>query len=95
MVIQQSWCSDHPGQEVYQRLIYKDNNTEERDIFATNMHDETLVTYGPWFRDNYKSLHGHIVVRVYPEGKQYEVYILNDETPELFVNKKFGPYNSN
>lgn len=94
VVIQQSWCSDHPGQEVYQRLIYKDEQTEDRDIFATNMHDETLVTYGPWFKNNYKSIQGHIVVRVYPEGSKYEVYILNDDSTELTVKEKFGPYQS-
>jgi beta-lactamase superfamily II metal-dependent hydrolase len=47
VVIQQSWCSDHPGQEVYHRLIYKDTSLEGRDVFATNMHPETLITYGP------------------------------------------------
>lgn len=94
VVIQQSWCSDHPGQEVYQRLIYKDENEEGRDIFATNMHDETLVTYGPWFRDNYKSMHGHIVLRVYPKGEKYEVFILNDASSDLSVKEKFGPYYS-
>jgi len=94
VVIQQSWCSDHPGQEVYQRLIYKDKNAEGRDIFATNMHDETLVTYGPWFKDNYKSMQGHIVVRVHPKGMQYEVFILDDATEELTVKDKFGPYYS-
>ena len=94
VVVQQSWCSDHPGQEVYQRLIYKDKNAESRDIFATNMHDETKVTYGPWFIDNYKSMQGHIVVRVYPRGNKYEVIILNDDSTELTVKEKFGPYNS-
>ena len=88
VVVQQSWCSDHPGQEVYQRLIYKDKNAESRDIFATNMHDETKVTYGPWFIDNYKSMQGHIVVRVYPRGNKYEVIILNDDSTELTVKRR-------
>ena len=85
MVVQQSWCSDHPDQEVSQRLIYKDKNAEDRDIFATNMHDETLVTYGPWFIENYKSINGHIVIRVYPDGKEYEVLILDDSVSELVI----------
>lgn len=93
VVIQQTWCSDHPGQEVYQRLIYKNDNSESRDIFATNMHPETLVTYGPWFKDAYKSTQGHVVVRVYPKSN-YEVFILNDETIELTVKSKYGPYES-
>lgn len=94
VVIQQSWCSDHPGQEVYQHLIYKEENAEDRAIFATNMHNETLVTYGPWFKDNYKSMQGHVLVRVYPKGDKYEVFILNDDTLDLTVKEKFGPYKS-
>ncbi|WP_411029734.1 ComEC/Rec2 family competence protein [Spongiimicrobium sp. 3-5] len=92
VVVQQSWCSDHPGQEVYQRLIYKDDKMEERDIFATNMHPETLVTYGPWFKDNYKSMRGHIVIRVNPGGEKYKVFILNEATMQ--ITQEYGPYSS-
>ncbi|MFS4457377.1 ComEC/Rec2 family competence protein [Maribacter sp. 2304DJ31-5] len=90
VVVQQLWCSDHPGQEVYQRLIYKDGEMEERDIFSTNMHPETLVTYGPWFKDNYKSTQGHVVIRVLPKGNQYYVYVLEEEN--MAIKQKHGPY---
>ncbi|MGW9687143.1 ComEC/Rec2 family competence protein [Flagellimonas sp. 2504JD1-5] len=93
VAIQQLWCSDHPGQEVYQRLIHKDGETVERDIFSTNMHPETLVTYGPWFRDNYKSLKGHIVVRVAPNGKTFMIYILDETT--MGIKDEHGPYQCN
>lgn len=92
VVIQQLWCSDHPGQEVYQRLIHEDDTNPERNIFSTNMHPETLVTYGPWFRDNYKSLKGHIVVRVEPDGNSYKVYILDEAS--MAIKQEFGPYQS-
>ncbi len=95
VVVQQSWCSDHPGQEVYQRLIYKDSLTEDRVILATNMHPETLVTYGPWFKNNYKSIQGHIVIRVYEEGYHYEVFVLDDTSTELTIKQRLGPYQSN
>ncbi|WP_420320123.1 ComEC/Rec2 family competence protein [Flagellimonas sp.] len=93
VVIQQLWCSDHPGQEVYQRLIHQDDKTIKRDIFSTNMHPETLVTYGPWFRDNYKSLQGHIVVRVAPNGDTFMVYILDEAT--MGIKDEHGPYQCN
>ena len=96
IVIQQLWCSDHPGQEVYQRLIYKGKNTEGgRDIFTTNMHPETLVTYGPWFRDNYKNTKGHLLIRVQPDGKQYKVYVLDETRQDLTIKQVFGSYFSN
>ncbi|WP_136464970.1 ComEC/Rec2 family competence protein [Flagellimonas onchidii] len=90
VVIQQLWCSDHPGQEVYQRLIYQDDEAHDRDIFSTNMHPETLVTYGPWFKNNYQSLQGHIVVRVNPNGKTFKVYILDEAT--MNIKDEYGPY---
>ncbi|WP_165614846.1 ComEC/Rec2 family competence protein [Flagellimonas flava] len=92
VVVQQLWCSDHPGQEVYQRLIYQNQKNNERHIFSTNMHPETLVTYGPWFRDNYKSLQGHILVRVTQNGASYMVYILDEKT--LNIKTTYGPYQS-
>ena len=92
VVIQQLWCSDHPGQEVYQRLIYKEKNAAGRLILSTNMHPETLVTYGPWFRDNYQSSKGHIVVRVEPGGKQYKVFVLDDADQSLRIKQVFGPF---
>ncbi|MDC6367612.1 MULTISPECIES: ComEC/Rec2 family competence protein [Flavobacteriaceae] len=92
VVIQQLWCSDHPGQEVYQRLIHQNDSMEKREIFSTNMHPETLVTYGPWFAKNYKSTQGHILIRIYPKGKEYEVIIINEET--FRVKKVYGPYSS-
>ncbi len=92
VVVQQLWCSDHPGQEVYQRLVYQDDETSSRHIFSTNMHPETLVTYGPWFKDNYKSLQGHIVVRVAPNGSTYQVYVLDESN--LKIKEEYGPYQS-
>lgn len=92
VVVQQLWCSDHPGQEVYQRLIYDGEGMEKRDIFSTNMHPETLVTYGPWFKDNYKSTGGHVLIRVDPGGNLYSVFILDEAT--LKVKQKHGPYTS-
>jgi hypothetical protein len=58
------------------------------------MHHQTLVTYGPWFKNSYKSSSGHIVVRVYSDGNKYEVIILNDDSEGLTVKEKFGPYDS-
>ena len=92
VAIQQLWCSDHPGQEVYQRLINLGDNASQRLIFSTNMHPETMVTYGPWFKKRYNSTKGHIVLRVYSSGSDYEVYILNEENNT--VKKYFGPFRS-
>lgn len=94
VVVQQSWCSDHPGQEVFHRLIDRSEQAEPRAIFATNLFDELKVVYGPWLVNSYKSTQGHILVRVHPGGKTYEVIVLDDSLPETRVKKVFGPYHS-
>ena len=38
VVVQQSWCSDHPGMEVFHRLAAKSANDDSKAIFATNIH---------------------------------------------------------
>jgi hypothetical protein len=77
---------------VYQRLIFKTKDSMNRLLVATNMHNETIATYGPWFKDNYKSMRGHVVVRVKPAGKQYSVYVLEDTNQNREIKHEFGPY---
>ncbi len=77
VLVQQSWSSNHPGEEVLHRMISPATYAGTRDIFATYIHPETVTTYGRWLNDNYRSQHGHIVVRVYPGGDQYEVWVLD------------------
>jgi len=91
VAIQQSWCSDHPGMEVFYRLNDLD---PAPDFFATNMHEATQITYGPWFTKAYKSMQGHVMVRVMPGGDKYYVFVLSDENPKLQVKRRFGPYQS-
>jgi hypothetical protein len=44
--------------------------------------------------ERYKSQNGHIVVRVYDVGNQYDIHILNDRTEEREILAKYGPYRS-
>ncbi|HQQ95850.1 MAG TPA: MBL fold metallo-hydrolase [Cyclobacteriaceae bacterium] len=78
VLVQQSWSSNHPGEEVLHRMIAPSTYSGPRDIFATYIHPETVTTYGRWLNDNYRSQRGHIVVRVYPGGSQYEVWVMDD-----------------
>ena len=94
VLVQQSWISDHPGGEVVHRMTSKKLWQGERDIFATNMLEETKVAIGPWLTNNYKSVQGHIVIRVRSGGDEYMVYVLDDSQEKLLVKDKFGPYQS-
>lgn len=94
VIVQQSWSSNHPGEEVLHRIISPYLFKGPRDIFATYIHQATLDTYGRWMKDNYKSMRGHILIRVSPKGSEYNVYILDDTKVSLPVTAKFGPYQS-
>lgn len=94
VLVQQSWISDHPGGEVVHRMTSKKLWRGERDIFATSMLEETKVAIGPWLTKNYKSMQGHIVVRVSPGGENYRILILDATQVDLRVKGEFGPYKS-
>jgi hypothetical protein len=92
--IEQVWTADHPGHETLIRatspLLYK----EKRDLFATNFMEANHLVIGPLVDRSYRSLQGHIVVRVLPGGRSYYVIILDDSRPDALVKAVFGPYAS-
>ena len=63
-----------------------------RDLFATNMLEANKIVIGALIDRSYKSQQGHIVVRVWPGGKNYSVIILNDSRADMPVKAVFGPY---
>ncbi len=92
VIVQQSWSSNHPGEEVLHRIISPYIYPGKRDIFATYIHEETSATYGRWLDENFMSKRGHIVIRVAQGGGEFHIYILDDTMNSLRVRKVFGPY---
>ncbi len=92
--IQQSWSSDHPGEEVIRRLTTRHLYDAPRDLFATNILEANKLFNGTIIERSYKSMQGHIVVRVLPGGKEYYVIILDDSREDMPVKAIFGPYRS-
>ena len=78
--IGQSWSSDHPGMEVLNRITSEELYPGDRDLFVTAMLEANKVVIGPLIDRSYKSQSGHILVRVYPGGSHYSVFILDDKT---------------
>jgi beta-lactamase superfamily II metal-dependent hydrolase len=95
VVVEQTWCSDHPGQEVMHRLISDHLYKGEKNIFATNIQEVTKQTLGFWFTRGYKSMFGHVIIRVQPGGNEYYVLIAETLEGKLQIMKSFGPYFSN
>lgn len=92
--IEQTWSSDHPGHEVLRRVTSEYLYEGPRDLFATNMLEPNKLVIGPALERSYKSMDGHIVVRVVPGAKAYYVIILNDENEINDVKAAFGPYDT-
>jgi ribonuclease BN (tRNA processing enzyme) len=94
VAIQQSWCSDQPGQEVMHRLGAPPKG-RKRDVFALHLQPESKTYLGFWLNQIYRSTEGHVLIRVLPGGKQFWVGVLNDTNPQLTVRKWLGPYLAN
>ena len=94
VVVEQTWCSDHPGQEVMHRLLSDHLYPGEKNVFATNIQDVTKHTLGFWFTRGYKSMFGHVVVRVLPGGERYYVLVAETVNGKIQIKKSFGPFDS-
>lgn len=90
--IQQTWSSDHPGHEVLRRVTSTYLYPGPRDLFATNMLEANKNVIGPALERSYKSMEGHVVVRVMPGAATYYVIILNDENEKNEILSVHGPY---
>ncbi|HVW63188.1 MAG TPA: hypothetical protein VHC48_24220, partial [Puia sp.] len=90
--IEQVWTADHPGHEVLIRVTSPVLYAGKRDLFATNFMEANHLVIGPLVERSYRSLQGHIVVRVLPGGKNYYVIILDDSVANGVVKAVYGPY---
>ncbi|MEZ0611822.1 ComEC/Rec2 family competence protein [Fibrella sp. WM1] len=93
VAVQQSWCSDQPGQEVMHRLGTLPKG-QKRDAFALHLLPESKTYLGFWLNQIYRSTEGHVLIRVLPGGRQYWVGVLDDTNPTLTVKRWHGPYMS-
>lgn len=92
VVVEQTWCSDQPGQEVMHRLVSEHIYKGEKNIFATNIQDATKQTLGFWFTRGYKSMSGHVIIRVLPGGEKYYVMVAETNHDQIKIKRVFGPF---
>lgn len=92
--VQQSWSSDHPGDDVLRRVASEGLYPGERDLFTTDMLEANRLVIGDRVDRQYRSQHGHIVIRVFNRGTQYMVYVLDDLSATREIKAVFGPYQS-
>lgn len=83
--IQQNWSSDHPGEEVLNRILSKSLYPEQRDLYSTCMTETTRNYIGEKIENSYTSTEGHIIVRIFPGGQHYQVIVLDTDLSVLRV----------
>ncbi len=94
VIIIQIWSPSQPDNGVLRRMLSTGTYPGPRDIFATNIMDETRVVIGSRI-DQLKSQQGHVVIRVNPGGESYMIYILDDSEENFRIKAVHGPYSCN
>lgn len=94
VIIIQAWSPSHPSACVLNRMFSQSVYPGPRDIYTTNVMEETKVVVGTGM-DRMKSQQGHIVIRVNPGGENYTIYILDDSVENFKIKAIHGPYTSN
>jgi len=74
----QSWHLSHPDMLQLERMQSQRLYKGPRDILATNIMRETFLTQKRLMR-NLKSLEGHIIIRVFPGGNEYQVFVTDNK----------------
>lgn len=87
----QYWSPGHPAVNSLSNMQSSSAYPGPRDIFSTNMMEETRVVIGAAI-DSFKSQQGHIVVRVEPGGNSFMIYILDDSNENYLIKSVHGPY---
>ncbi len=90
----QVWVPSQPNGSTLNRMQSKRIYPGERDIFATNVMEETKAVVGNSLA-RLKSQQGHIVIRVNPGGNDYMIYILDDSAETFKIKTIHGAYNCN
>lgn len=90
-IIMSAWDALHPNHTVLARALSKEIYPESRNVISTNLHPAAKIVIGS-LTDKMASTQGHIVVRVYPGGAKYSIYILNDSDSKHLIKKELGTF---
>jgi beta-lactamase superfamily II metal-dependent hydrolase len=82
-----------PDFDTTQRIVSERIYPGPRDIFATSVLPATRTVLNR-VAALFKSMEGHVVVRVAPGGDSFQIFVLDDSMESYAVKSTFGPYQS-
>jgi hypothetical protein len=88
----QVWDIYHTSYDVLKSLLSQGLYLGKRDIFPTHIPEETKAYMGETNLKTLAGRGGHVVIKVAPGGKQYNVILLSTEDDYYRVNSIHGPY---
>ena len=86
-----AWHATHPGPAQIERLIGAWPGERPRDVFATEMLPANRQINARWV-PQMRSLQGHVIVRVAPNGEHYRIFVMDNTTEHGPVTLTCGPY---
>lgn len=86
------WSRFQPSASVLSRVFSPRVFPGPRDVFTTDLADETRAFWGENLTSQFASTRGHTVVRVEPGGEVFYVLVLDDTDEKFMVREIFGPY---
>jgi hypothetical protein len=86
-----AWYVAHPSIMPVRRMLSQRLYPGDRDVFATNVMPANQIVNNQ-FISKFKSLDGHVVVRVAPGGGEFKVIICDNSDDSDRVKGVFGPY---
>jgi beta-lactamase superfamily II metal-dependent hydrolase len=89
-----SWAPSHPAPDVLKRIMNSRLPPSPRYVFATDLREAARVVIGQR-ATQLAAPPGHIVVRVYPGGDRYRVFVLDYRNERDEVIAVRGPFAAN
>ncbi|HEY4048043.1 MAG TPA: MBL fold metallo-hydrolase [Acidobacteriaceae bacterium] len=86
-----AWYVSHPAALPLRRMFSRKLYPGDRDVFATCTMEENRL-FNNQFNSKMKSMDGHVVVRVAPDGETFQVVVTDNSDDSDQVKLVSGPY---
>lgn len=93
VLIVPAWAPSHPAPDVLKRIINSRLPPARRYVLATDLREAARIVIGPR-ANQLAGPPGHVVIRVEPGGKQYRVFVLENQDERDLVVAELGPFAS-